>query len=238
MYQLESFAFLNEVSPRLRNLALGETRSRKPSLAPLGRFERLDTVYVEGQHKDIEVLSQLHELEDVTLRSITTRGLDYLKRLDKLRSLDIKLGGIRDLSAICGMPKINYLEVWQVRGLSDVSVIADLPCLQNLFLQSLPNVQSLPSLSDAHGLRGVVLMNMRGLRDFTPLEFAPALEQFALVEGRKNEPQDLAPVLRSRSLQRVQRLFGSLRKNREFERMRDEAGLGPFEWTDIAEYRQ
>jgi hypothetical protein len=151
-------------------------------------------------------------------------------------SLDIKLGGIRDLSAIRGMSNIAYLELWQIKGLSDVSVIAELPGLQNLFLQSLPNVRALPSLSQAYSLRRIMLQNMKGLRDFTPLESAPSLEEFLLVEGFKNEPYDLAAVLKNPSLRRVSAGFSSLKKCQEFERMRDEAGLerlvirGPFDY--------
>lgn len=225
IWQLEDFDFLNDISPRLRSLALHQTRSKKPNLALLQRFLELDTIYLEGQQKDIDVLARLSELKDVTLRSISTAGLDYLKPLRNMWSLDIKLGGIRDLSAIRGMANIKYLELWQVKGLSDVSVIGELPGLQNLFLQSLPNVHALPSLSLLYSLRRIEFMNMKGLRDLTPLEFAPALEEFAMVEGFKNEPEDLYPVLRNPSLRRVSAGFSSLKKCQKFERMRDEAEL-------------
>lgn len=241
IWQLEDFDFINSISPRLRHLALSQTRSKKPSLAPLKRFMELETIYLEGQQKDIEVLSQLQSLKDVTLRSITTDGLDYIKPLNNMWSLDIKLGGIRDLSAIRGMANIAYLELWQIKGLSDVSVIAELPGLQNLFLQSLPNVIALPSMSQSYSLRRIMLQNMKGLRDFTPLESAPSLEEFLLVEGFKNEPHDLTTVLKNPSLRRVSAGFSSLKKCQEFEMMRAEAGLeslvirGPFEYRGMSQ---
>ena len=136
MWELKDFDFLNSVPSTLRKLQIGATKSKRPTLSPLVRFQELETLYLEGQQKDVEVLHRLSGLRDVTLRSISTAGLDYLKPLRELRSLDLKLGGIRDLSAIAGMDGINYLEVWQARGLSDLGVVAELPGLQYLFLQS------------------------------------------------------------------------------------------------------
>jgi hypothetical protein len=88
----------------------------------------------------------------------------------------------------------------------------------------------LPSLRDSEDLRRVVVQNMKGLRDFTALGSAPALEEFALVEGHKQTPQQLLPVLKNPALRRVSANFGSDRKNREFCRLRD--GHGKAEWTE------
>ena len=229
VFQLESFGFLDQVSPGLRRLTLGATRSKKPTLTPLARFRGLQSLRLESQQKDLDVISGLMELEHVTLRSISTASLGCLRNLDGLRSLAIELGGIRDLSAIRGMIRIASLELCQIRGLDDVGAAAELPGLQSLFLQSLPRVRALPELRMAHVLRRVVLVNMKGLRDLGPLEAAPALEEFALVEGLGNEPQDLAPVLRNRTLRRIGAGLGSLRKNEEFDRMREAAGREPFD---------
>ena len=230
MWQLTDFGFLESIAPSLRSLSLHATKSKRPSLAPLARFKQLETVYLEGQQKDIEVLSGLAELRDVTLRSISTQGLDYLKPLRKMWSLDLKLGGIRDLSAIAGMEAISYFETWQVSRLSDASVISELPGLQSLFLQSLANVRSLPPLLGLRKLRRVVLMNMKGLHDLTPLELAPSLEEFALIEASGSQPSELEPVLRNPALERALAGFGSAKKNRLFESMREKAGVGVFNY--------
>ena len=148
IYSLESFDFLEDLPiGRLRTLSLEATKSRRPSLHPLARFDRLRKLYIEGQHKDIEVIANLCCLEDLTLRSISIDGLDFLRGLNHLWSLDIKLGGIRDLSALNGMGGIKYFELWMVKGLQDVSVISTMLGLQFLFLQSLRNISSVPDLS-------------------------------------------------------------------------------------------
>jgi hypothetical protein len=65
-------------------------------------------LYLEGQQQEIEVLSELSTLEEVTLRSISTTNLDYVSGLPRLWSLDVKLGGIRDFSSIADKQSIKY----------------------------------------------------------------------------------------------------------------------------------
>src|ERR1700722_3651571 len=94
IHSLENFDFLAGLPhSKLRKLSLGATRSKKPNLRQLGRFGELRKRYLEGQEKDIEVISRLPCLEDLTLRSITVNDLGFLHNLSHLWSLDIKLGG-------------------------------------------------------------------------------------------------------------------------------------------------
>lgn len=213
VFSLESFDLLRDVDPGLRSLALGQTRSKKPSLEPLARFAGLRRLFLEGHRKEIEVLSGLRELEDVTLRSVTVPNLGFLRPLERLWSLDLKLGGIKNLSAISGMGSVKYLELWQILGLEDVGVVGQLPGLQHLFLQSLRRVTALPDLRAARSLRRVTLETMRGLRDLAPLEQAPALEELLVWDSSPLAPDDLLPALRNGSLKRVAVGFGSARKN-------------------------
>lgn len=225
IYGLEDFNFLSRVSGNLTSLLLGATRSKKPDLSPLVRFEKLKRIYLEGQQKHIEVLGELNMLEDVTLRSITTPDMNYLSRLQRMWSLDIKLGGIRNFSGIEGMRSIKYLELWQVRELKDVDFIAGLPGLQNLMLQSLPRVSSLPSLREMSNLRRITVYNLKGLRDFSELQWSPALEEFVLIDGRSQQPEDFLPLLCNPGLRRAGAHFGSLRKEQRFTKLLQDHGI-------------
>lgn len=224
IFELTDFSVLERLPPGLVSLTLGATRSKRPSLAPLSNFRSLRELYLEGHSKDIEVLNELTELEDVTLRSVTTPDLQYLSRQRKLWSLDIKLGGIRGFAGIEGKDSIKYLELWQVRDLRKIDIVGSLPGLQNLFLQSLPHIESFPGLTDSKALRRIVVENLKGLRDFKALETAPALEEFALADGRSQTPRQLLPVLNHPGVRRVSAGFGSDRKNKEFSRLREEHG--------------
>jgi len=224
IFELQDFRVLELLPATLTEMSLGATRSKKPDLKSLGRFRSLKRLYIEGQNKDIEVLSQLQDLEDVTLRSVTTPDLSYLSGHGKLWSLDIKLGGIRSFKGIEGKDSIKYLELWQIRELRDVSIIGELPGLQYLFLQSLPHIESLPSLVNARALRRIVLQNLKSLHEFSSLETAPALEEFALVQGDKQTPEQLLPVLRNPRVSRVTAGLGSHRKNAAFKQFVAEHG--------------
>ena len=227
---------LNRVPPTLSRLSIGATRSKKPRLQPLGRFTSLTTLYIEGQSNGIEVLAELRGLEDVTLRSITTNDLRYLSPLERLWSLDIKLGGIRSFDGIEGKASIKYLELWQIRELEDANVVASLPGLQNVFLQSLPRVKALPRLDSSRALRRVMLENMKGFGDFAAFETAPALEEFVLVDGSRQQPEQLVPLLRNPVLRAITAGFGSDRKNHAFARLRE--AYGKEDWTPTPfEYR-
>jgi hypothetical protein len=207
IFELTDFSVLDRLSSGLTTLSLGATRSKRPTLAPLSKFRSLLFLYIEGHSNDIEVLSELPELEDVTLRSVTTPDLQYLGHLPKLWSLDIKLGGIRGFAGIEGKESIRCLELWQVRDLRNIDIIGTLPGLQNLFLQSLPHVESFPGLTCLSALRRVVVENLKGLRNFMALETASALEEFALLDGRKQIPQQLLPVLNNPRVCRINAFF-------------------------------
>lgn len=229
IFDLKDLGILERVPAELTSLALEATRNKRASLKVLGRFRALRELRLEGHSTDIEVLGELSALEDLMLRSITTEDLRYLEPLQRLWSLDIKLGGIRDFTGVVGKKSIKNLELWQVRELPDIDVVAALPGLQNLFLQSLPNVAAFPRLGDARHLRRVVVENMKGLSDLSALEHAPALEEFDLRDGKKQVPQQLVPVLKNPTLRSISANFGSDRKDKEFAQLR--AHYGKAEWT-------
>jgi hypothetical protein len=237
IFELKDLRFLEDVSPNLTTLGLGVTRSKKPSLGPLSRFRSLKELYLEGHSKEIDVISDLPELEDITLRSITTPDLEFLSNLRKLWSLDIKLGGIRDFRGILGKESIKYLELWQVRELLEIDVVSTLPGLQNLFLQSLPKITKFPQLVKSDRLRRIVVENLKGLTDFTPLQSAPALEEFALLDGKQQTPTQLLPVLNNPSLRRICAYFGSDRKNNEFRQLSDAHAKSAWSLSEPFSYR-
>jgi hypothetical protein len=216
IYSLESFDFLKHLPEGIKRLSLAATKSKKPRLDLLSRFRSLSHLYLEGQQQGIEVLSELMRLEDLTLRSITTEGLDYISRLPLLWSLDVKLGGVRNLYAIAGKESIKYLELWQIRGLVDISVISSLRGLQFLFLQSLRNISAIPDLSKLYKLRRLHLENMKGLKDVSAIRRAPALEEFLHISAQNISPELYKELMFMPTLENLHLGFGSRKKNEEF----------------------
>ena len=209
---LRSLDGLRHLPADLEQLVIGETRIRL-DLAPLARFGELRTLFLEGQTKHLEVVSGLRSLDDLTLRSITLPDLSLLLPLTGLRSLDLKLGGTRDLGLLPRVGQLRYLELWMIKGLSDVSAIGGIESLRSLFLQALLQVRALPDLSRLTALRRVHLETMKGLSDLRPLATAPALEELLLIDMRHLTPEDLRPLVGLSRLRAVTPGLGSLRRN-------------------------
>jgi hypothetical protein len=233
IYGLDSFNFLEHVPDGIKSLCLGVTKSKKPRLDLLSRFQSLSLLYLEGQQQGIEVLSELTKLEDLTLRSITTEGLDYISKLPLLWSLDIKLGGITNLSAIADKESIKYLELWQIRGLVDIRGVSSLRGLQFLFLQSLRNVSRIPDLSKLSKLRRLYLENLKGLQDVGAICYAPALEEFIHVSAQNIRPEQYVGLMRMPSLRRLVVGFGSRKKNDDFKNLMLRSGKTDYSHTQF-----
>lgn len=217
IYSLENFDFLKSIPAGIKSLSLHRTKSKEPRLDVLSRFHSLSQLYLESQEQGIEVLSELSTLEDITLRSISTPNLDYIARLPRLWSLDVKLGGIEDFFSIAGKESIKYLELWQIRRLADISFISSLVGLQFLFLQSLRNVTKIPDLSGLSKLRRIYVENMKGLRDVSAIAHAPSLEEFIHVSAQNIAPDKYAELLEMPTLKGVSVGFGSQKKNQKFK---------------------
>jgi len=210
--RIDSLDGLRHLPDDLEELGLGATR-RPLRLSPLRRFRDLRSLFVEGPVREIEVLSDLTAIDDLTLRSVTLPDLSLLLPLTKLRSLDLKLGGTNDLRLLPRIGEIRYLELWLIRGVTDLDPIGEMTGLRSLFLQALSGVRRLPDLSRCVELRRVHLETMKGLTDLAPLATAPALRDLILMDLRQLGVADLEPLRNAPALRAVNLGFGSVRKN-------------------------
>jgi len=228
IFNIVDFEFLAGLPSSIISLGLHATKSKKPMLKHLQRFKGLQTLYLEGQQNHIEAISNLHELQDLTLRSISTPNIDYLSPLKKIRSLDIKLGGIKNFNAAAELANLKYLELWHVRNLSSLEFLGKIKSLQYLFLQDLPLVKKLPQLTNSVNLRRIHIQNLKGLTDFSCLSSAPALEDFALIMGQKQTTENLEPLLRNKSLKKALLGFGKKKEALEFAKRLEDKGVKKF----------
>ena len=220
LLNLGSLDGLRHLPDTLRGLGLGATK-RQLDLRILERFPGLRRLYLERQHKGIEVVSRLTSLDELTFRSITLADLSLLLPLDSLRSLDVKLGGTNDLALLPQVGKLRYLELWRIRGLSDVSKTGELPHLRHLFLQALPQVTVLPDFSGARSLRRIHLEGMKGIRDLRPIATAPVLKELVLGDLTQLQPEDLRPLVGLQHLEAVTAHLGGAKKNAEAQALLD-----------------
>ena len=219
VYLLESTEGIECLPDTLGFFGFGQTKSKKLSLGFLRRFRRLNDIYLESQTKDIEVISSLSSLEQLTMRSITLPDLKLLLPLKNLWSLDIKLGGTKDLQLLPQIGGLKHLELWMIKGLQDIDAIGKTTTLQNLFLQALKNVTTLPSFRNLRSLRRVTLDTMKGLTDLSPIADAPALEQLLVVAANQFQPDDFKSFIDHSTLKSAMIGLGSIRKNEQAQQL-------------------
>jgi len=224
---LRDLNFLYELPTTIEEMSLGATKFKNISLKPLERFTKLKRLFIEGHTKDIETISKINSLEELTLRSITVANLDFIRELSNLWSLDIKLGGISNLSALEGL-NLKYLELWQIRGLSNISFVSTLTKLQYLFLQSLRNIVEFPNISNLHHLKRIYLENMKGLDKLDNLFQSPSLEEFLHVSALNVSPEKYEPLVKIKTLKYASVGFGSDKKNKILEKVLDEHDIQPY----------
>jgi len=221
---LKDFNFLYDLPNTIEKLSLGRTKSKRLNLKPLERFQNLRYLIIEGHCKNIEAIGTIVSIEKLLLRSISVENLNFLNNLKNLWSLDIKLGGIKDLSVLKSL-NLKYLELWQIRGLSDISVISSLTNLQNLFLQSLRNVEVFPNISQLHSLKRVTLENMKGLNDISNLFDSKSLIEFHHISAENIIPETYKDLTKIPTLKSASVGFGSDKKNRILEKYLDENNI-------------
>jgi internalin A len=219
VFDLQDFTGIAHVSPDLEELTLGQTKVRCLSLRFLERFQNLRTLSLEAHTKDIDVVGTLRRLEELALRAITLPNLAILKPLKSLRSLEIKLGGTKNLAMLPETGKLRYLHLCMIRGLCDVSPVARLPDLRFLFLEALKNVTALPSFARLRALRRVQLVAMKGIQDLQAVAKAPGLEDLVAADMRHLKPEAFRPFMEHPTLKRVLAGLGSDRKNKAVDKL-------------------
>ena len=219
VYDVKSFDDLSNLPVDLQYLGLGMTKSKAYSLRLLERFPDLEELYIEGHRKDFDSVSGLTKLQKLTLRSITLPDLSVLTSLKELWSLDIKLGGTKDLSHLPEIGQLKYIELWMIRGLSNIQSISDVSSLQFLFLQALRRVEELPSFRMLHKLRRLHIETLKGLVDISPIVAAPALKELLVLGTPQLKPEEFRCLVGHPTLETATISLGSINRNEAANRI-------------------
>jgi hypothetical protein len=132
------------------------------------------------------------------------------------------------------MSELQYLELWRVSGLTDLDVLAELRELEYLRLEQLKQVVTLPSFRKLARLRRVVLEDMKGIHDLSPIADAPNLEELLVVQMPHLATNCLEPFAGHPRLRHALAGLGSTRRNEAalaFVPGVASGGLSPFRFT-------
>ncbi len=211
LYELESLDGLRHLPSNVQSLAIGDTR-KKLDLSDIRPFTELRSLRVEGAKKNLDSIGSLVQLEELSLRSITLPDLSTLTSLDALRSLELKLGGTKDLTLLPSVGQLEHLEIWQVRGLVDISSIGELPHLRYLFLETLSRIEQLPDFSHSQALERIHIEGLKGLTSVEQVSNAPNLRDLVL-DVPQLGLEDIRCLAGHQTLKRASVGLGSVKRN-------------------------
>ena len=187
LWQEQGFDVLGSLT-RLRSLSLGETASRRPSLAFLRRLPQLNRLWLEAHDKDFDAVADVTGLVSLGLRVPRVRSLDPLRGHPRIQVLTMHFGAIRDLAPLTDLPRLRGLELYQVRGLDtgDFNVLGECRALEAVSLGAMRNIGSLRALArrPADTLRMLNLEKLTGLATLADLAACRELTQLGLYESR------------------------------------------------------
>lgn len=176
---------------RLRKLSLGETASRRPSLAFLSSLPEIEILRIAGHDKEFAAVGKLPKLRQLHLRVPRVKTLDALRGHQLLDVVAIDFGGIRDLKPLGDLPALRAVELYRTRKLDtdDLDAIGACQSLVALSLGALRHVTRLTALARGprDTLRYLTLEQMDGLETLEELGLCTALEQVHLVESKPKD---------------------------------------------------
>lgn len=207
----------------LRSLVIGETASKRPSLAFLRELPELEVLSLEGHDKDFDAVGDVRSLRRLHLRVPRVKTLEALRGHEGLEVLTIDFGGIRDLDPLAELPCLRGLELFQMRGLDheDLAPLGDCAALEAISLGALRNVESLRVLAGRPRatLRFLILERLSGLASLGELGELERIEQLGLYESRP-EDRRVDVLLRCATLRQL--VVADVYPKEQFERLRKE----------------
>lgn len=203
LWHATSFDLLSSLK-KLRRLSLGQTASKRPSLAFLRDLPALEVLRVEAHDRDFDAVGDVATLQELNLRVPRAKTLDPLRGHPRLEAIEIDFGGIRDLTPLAEIPGLRGLQLYQVRQLDtdDLAAVGACRSLIAVSLGALRNVTRLSALAQQprSTLRYLTIERLTGLETLADLAQCEALEQLYLTETKPKDGRlDLvarAPALR------------------------------------------
>lgn len=224
LWQATSFDVLAGFT-RLRSLSVGETASKRPSLAFLRELQHLEVLWLEAHDKDFDAVGDVASLRRLNLRVPRIKSLEALRGHASIEVFSMQFGGIRDLSPLTDVPRLRGLALYQVRKLDadDLDAVGDCGALEAVSLGALRNVDSLRALArrPRPTLRFLTLERLTGLATLADLATCERLEQLGLYESRPADKR-LDVLLRCPSLKHL--VVGDVYPKDQFDAMRDGFG--------------
>jgi hypothetical protein len=183
VYKFDKPRFLYQLDLRkLDSLVLSENAKRNLDLSALQNSRELETLFLNGFSKNIEVLAGLPKLKQLSLGGIAkTQSLRFVCDMSGLRSLTLILGSRQSIDEIAH-PGLEELSVLRVRGLEGLGSLERFPCLRELTVEDQNKIGSINVSGSS--LRKLILMNCKNLKEIEGLGGLGELVEFRTSQTR------------------------------------------------------
>lgn len=127
---------------RLKRLTLAENHKRNFDLAPLAQARDLTHLFIQGHARNIEAISSLSKLEDLSLSGFPSRhDLRFANNLKALRRLFLILGSRTTIDEF-SHPGLQALKVVWVKTLQGLGPLSRFPLLSDLVVEDQLQISS------------------------------------------------------------------------------------------------
>jgi hypothetical protein len=188
----------------LMELNIDRTKSSRPSLAVLRRMRKLKVLTLTGHGRDFDSgAAGLDSLQQLSIGGGFT-SLSALAGHPQLRSVDVRLNTLRDLSPLVSCPEMQIISLDQVKGFTtdDLRPLATVKRLSVVSLEGLSHVRSLETLGKDPTINWLRLSSNRDLETLQPLAAWTHLRVLTLAKSRPGD-ELLEPLLQIPTLQAV-----------------------------------
>ncbi|MGF7038925.1 hypothetical protein [Mucilaginibacter lappiensis] len=163
----------------LRELIIGESRTKALNLKYLENYGDLNYLTICGHTKNIEVIGKLTDLDYLGLNSISKVPLDFVNQLKKLKSLHFLLGGRENLDEI-EENEIETLKIIRVRAFRNFKNISNFKKLKSLLIEDQIQLTELNFDKNTPPLNDFKLINCKTFKSLTGLERLNRLNQLGI----------------------------------------------------------
>lgn len=169
VFEFNDANFLSHLNfENLLELSLIDNRKKNFDLAFLKSALTLKKLRLYGHNKNICVLNEMPNLENLTLGQIGKKiSLSFLSSCKKLKELELILGGRDNINDI-NIPSLKTLKILRVRGFESLGDLSRFPNLQYLQVEDQIKLESI----NFYGcfLEGIAIDNCKNLKKLNELE--------------------------------------------------------------------
>lgn len=148
----------------------------KQNTQALEQFTSITTLTLCGKLGQLEFLSAMQKLEKLELWRNGLKNLNGIELAQNITQLKLFSAGIKDLSAVSALSRLESLEVWNQRNLTDWSALGKLKKLKKLYFVSCGSKLPMVSLETFKALRVLVIDKLNNKSDMALISKAPNLK--------------------------------------------------------------